>query len=150
MDVFEQMGEVDELELDPELLEDTESTEELRLDFIGFVGVVGLASSLDQESFGWVWCTGSGCLVGVVFCEICAFLGEAVDEEMDEVEDCIVPLLSTESVRSFWNRSRLVDTMLNWILSLIDPLLVFVVVMSALFEMGGLGMFDRSLLAMIW
>lgn len=110
MDVFEQMGEVDELELDLELLEDTESTEELRL---GFVGVVGLASSLDQEIFGWIWCTGSDCLVGVVFCEICTFLGEAVDEEMDEVEDCIVPLLSTESVRSFWNKSRLVDTMLN-------------------------------------
>lgn len=60
-----------------------------------------------------------------------------------------IVLVSTASVRSFWNNSRLVDTMLYWILSLIDVLLVSVFA-DDISVVDGFGMFDLSLLVMIW
>lgn len=66
MDVFEQIGEVDEdeLELEAEELEANESAEELRrldTDDSSLLGgdIAGFASSLDQESFACVCCCGS-------------------------------------------------------------------------------------------
>lgn len=97
--------------------------------------------------------------MGVTFCEICGFFGDVVDEEMDDEEDELLAIwvfivfVSTASVRSFWNKSRLVDTMLNWILSLIDVLLVSAfegLVLDEISAVGGLGMLDLSLLVMIW
>lgn len=60
-----------------------------------------------------------------------------------------IVFVSTASVRSFWNKSRLVDTMLYWILSLIGVLFVSVFA-DEISVVGGLGMFDLSLLVMIW